>query len=78
MTHHFRDPKDQDWPKRYLHIHWSDQSMLPDGTEVRGKTGASYKTLNTPKKHTLMQFLKNSGSKILDPPLLIFWGVQKY
>lgn len=30
-----------------------------DGTEVRGKTGASYKTLNTPKKHTLMQFKKN-------------------
>lgn len=39
-----------------------------DGTEVRGKTGASYKTLNTPKKHTLMQFKKFQG----------WGGVKKY
>lgn len=40
-----------------------------DGTEVRGKTGASYKTLNTPKKHTLMQFKKK---------LQGWGGVKKY
>lgn len=40
-----------------------------DGTDVRGKTGTSYKTLNTPKKHTLMQFKKN---------FRVGGGVKKY